>query len=140
MLRAAGAQVMNVLLAVLDDGRLTDAKGRTVNFSNTVIIMTSNLGSDLLLERGKSAAAKDLVMEARGRLCTALSVYRTYPELGYAIGEPWTFVQSPCPAHLPGTGWCRLSDRCRQAVCHGAGGQTPLPARVPEPPGRRGRV
>ena len=54
---------MNVLLAVLDDGRLTDAKGRTVNFANTVIIMTSNLGSDLLLERGNSPAAKELVMQ-----------------------------------------------------------------------------
>jgi len=69
MLRAAGAQVMNVLLAVLDDGRLT------------VIIMTSNLGSDLLLERGKSAAAKDLVMEARGRLCPLLSTYQMYGSL-----------------------------------------------------------
>ena len=54
-----------MLLAVLDDGRLTDAKGRTVNFANTVIIMTSNLGSDLLLERGNSPAAKELVMQAR---------------------------------------------------------------------------
>ncbi len=72
---------MNVLLAVLDDGRLTDAKGRTVNFANTVIIMTSNLGSDLLLERGKSAAAKDLVMEARGRLCPLLSTYQMYGSL-----------------------------------------------------------
>ncbi len=59
---------MNVLLAVLDDGRLTDAKGRTVNFANTVIIMTSNLGSDLLLERGNSPAAKELVMQARPRV------------------------------------------------------------------------
>lgn len=55
-------QVMNVLLGVLDDGRLTDAKGRTVSFANTVIIMTSNLGSDLLLEHGNSALAKELVM------------------------------------------------------------------------------
>ncbi len=46
----AHPEVFNVLLQVLDDGRLTDAKGRTVNFKNTVIIMTSNLGSDLLLE------------------------------------------------------------------------------------------
>ena len=53
---------MNVLLGVLDDGRLTDSKGRTVSFANTVIIMTSNLGSDLLLEHGNSQMAKDLVM------------------------------------------------------------------------------
>jgi len=43
-------QVFNVLLQVLDDGRLTDGKGRTVNFKNTVIIMTSNLGSDIIQE------------------------------------------------------------------------------------------
>ena len=55
-------QVMNILLGVLDDGRLTDSKGRTVSFANTVIIMTSNLGSDLLLEHGNSQMAKDLVM------------------------------------------------------------------------------
>jgi len=46
----AHRDVFNVLLQVLDDGRLTDGQGRTVNFSNTIIIMTSNLGSDLLLE------------------------------------------------------------------------------------------
>lgn len=56
------AQVMNVLLGVLDDGRLTDSKGRTVSFANTVIIMTSNLGSDLLLEHGNTPLAKELVM------------------------------------------------------------------------------
>ncbi len=55
-------QVLNILLGVLDDGRLTDAKGRTVSFANTVIILTSNLGSDLLLEHGNTARAKDLVM------------------------------------------------------------------------------
>lgn len=44
----AHPEVFNVLLQVLDDGRLTDAKGRTVNFKNTVIIMTSNLGSDVI--------------------------------------------------------------------------------------------
>ncbi|WP_158379537.1 ATP-dependent chaperone ClpB [Candidatus Williamhamiltonella defendens] len=43
--------VFNILLQVLDDGRLTDGKGRTVDFKNTVIIMTSNLGSDLIQER-----------------------------------------------------------------------------------------
>jgi ATP-dependent Clp protease ATP-binding subunit ClpB len=43
----AHPQVFNILLQVLDDGRLTDNKGRTVNFRNTIIIMTSNLGSDI---------------------------------------------------------------------------------------------
>ena len=47
----AHPDVFNVLLQVLDDGRLTDNKGRTVNFKNTIIIMTSNLGSDLIRQR-----------------------------------------------------------------------------------------
>jgi len=46
----AHPDVFNVLLQVLDDGRLTDGQGRTVNFKNTVIIMTSNIGSQLILE------------------------------------------------------------------------------------------
>ncbi len=50
----AHPEVFNVLLQLLDDGRLTDAKGRTVNFKNTVIIMTSNLGSDIIKQaKGK---------------------------------------------------------------------------------------
>ncbi len=46
----AHPDVFNILLQVLDDGRITDSQGRTVDFKNTIIIMTSNLGSDLLLE------------------------------------------------------------------------------------------
>ncbi|HJF16242.1 MAG TPA: AAA family ATPase, partial [Globicatella sulfidifaciens] len=46
----AHPDVFNILLQVLDDGRLTDSKGRTVDFKNTVLIMTSNIGSPLLLE------------------------------------------------------------------------------------------
>jgi ATP-dependent Clp protease ATP-binding subunit ClpB len=46
----AHADVFNALLGVLDDGRLTDAQGRTVNFRNTILIMTSNIGSDMLLD------------------------------------------------------------------------------------------
>jgi ATP-dependent Clp protease ATP-binding subunit ClpC len=48
----AHADVFNILLQVLDDGRLTDGQGRTVDFKNTVLIMTSNLGSDLIGRRG----------------------------------------------------------------------------------------
>jgi ATP-dependent Clp protease ATP-binding subunit ClpC len=48
----AHADVFNILLQVLDDGRLTDGQGRTVDFKNTVLIMTSNLGSDLVSRRG----------------------------------------------------------------------------------------
>lgn len=46
----AHPEVFNILLQILDDGRLTDSKGRTIDFKNTVIIMTSNMGSHLLLE------------------------------------------------------------------------------------------
>ena len=46
----AHPDVFNILLQVLDDGRLTDNKGRVVNFKNTIIIMTSNMGSSLIRE------------------------------------------------------------------------------------------
>ena len=69
----AHPDVFNVLLQVLDDGRLTDNKGRLVNFKNTIIIMTSNMGSDLIrerlshLEEGKEQEAidqtRDLVLD-----------------------------------------------------------------------------
>lgn len=51
----AHPDVFNILLQVLDDGRLTDNKGRTVNFKNTIIIMTSNLGSNLIREKMEEA-------------------------------------------------------------------------------------
>jgi len=46
----AHADVFNILLQILDDGRLTDGKGRTIDFKNTIIIMTSNLGSQIIKE------------------------------------------------------------------------------------------
>ncbi|MBZ0103719.1 MAG: AAA family ATPase, partial [Thermoanaerobaculia bacterium] len=69
----AHPDVFNVLLQLLDDGRLTDAQGRTVDFKNTVVILTSNLGSHHLMEgidaRGEiSEAARDAVQaELRAR-------------------------------------------------------------------------
>jgi len=56
--------VFNVLLQVLDDGRLTDGQGRTVDFKNTVIILTSNLGTELLSGEGESREARAQVMQA----------------------------------------------------------------------------
>ncbi|MFH9002843.1 ATP-dependent Clp protease ATP-binding subunit [Streptomyces afghaniensis] len=50
----AHPDVFNILLQVLDDGRLTDSQGRTVDFTNTVIVMTSNLGSEVITRRGAS--------------------------------------------------------------------------------------
>lgn len=55
----AHPDVFNVLLQVLDDGRLTDNKGRVVNFKNTIIIMTSNLGSAIIHEQFENADEKD---------------------------------------------------------------------------------
>jgi ATP-dependent Clp protease ATP-binding subunit ClpB len=65
----AHPDVFNVLLQVLDDGRLTDGQGRTVDFRNTVIVMTSNLGSDVIQELSGEAnyqAMKAAVMEIVG--------------------------------------------------------------------------
>ena len=62
----AHPEVFNVLLQVLDDGRLTDGQGRTVNFKNTVVIMTSNVGSNWIKELGIDNA-RDKVMEELNR-------------------------------------------------------------------------
>jgi len=63
----AHPDVLNVLLQVLDDGRLTDGQGRTVDFRNTLIILTSNMGSEILANQPTgqdTAAVQDAVMEA----------------------------------------------------------------------------
>ena len=65
----AHPDVFNILLQVLDDGRLTDGQGRTVDFKNTVIIMTSNLGSHLIQEQAGKASYEEMkanVMEVVG--------------------------------------------------------------------------
>jgi ATP-dependent Clp protease ATP-binding subunit ClpB len=62
----AHPDVFNVLLQVLDDGRLTDGQGRTVDFRNTLIVLTSNLGADILANQGEgedSSAVREQVME-----------------------------------------------------------------------------
>jgi ATP-dependent Clp protease ATP-binding subunit ClpB len=67
----AHADVFNVLLQILDDGRLTDGQGRTVDFKNTVVIMTSNIGSHLILDSvGKADEASKAIV--RDRLMEAL--------------------------------------------------------------------
>ena len=67
----AHPDVFNIMLQIFDDGRLTDSKGRTIDFKNTLIIMTSNIGSDIILEDSLKSigetvnfeATKDKVME-----------------------------------------------------------------------------
>ena len=69
----AHADVFNTLLQVLDDGRLTDAQGRTVDFRNTVIIMTSNIGSEYLLEGVTSGG--EIKPDARERVMAAMRTH-----------------------------------------------------------------
>ena len=59
----AHPDVFNVLLQVLDDGRLTDGQGRVIDFKNSIIIMTSNLGSDLILETKDMSSIKEKINE-----------------------------------------------------------------------------
>jgi ATP-dependent Clp protease ATP-binding subunit ClpB len=66
----AHVEVLNVLLQLLDDGRLTDARGRTVDFKNSVVIMTSNLGSQYIAER--AAGGNDLDEGTRRLVLDAL--------------------------------------------------------------------
>lgn len=58
----AHRDVFNILLQILDDGRITDSQGRTVDFKNTIIILTSNLGSEYILDKEENS--EELVMEA----------------------------------------------------------------------------
>ena len=67
----AHPDVFNILLQVLDDGRITDSQGRTVDFKNTVIILTSNLGSDIILndlEARRASGSNELSEEARSAI------------------------------------------------------------------------
>ncbi|MCI6892237.1 MAG: ATP-dependent chaperone ClpB [Treponema sp.] len=85
----AHPDVFNVLLQVLDDGRLTDGQGRVVDFKNTIIIMTSNLGSDLILD---SANNPELQAKLKDQLHDLL--HRTFrPEFLNRIDETVMFQQ-----------------------------------------------
>ena len=71
----AHPDVFNILLQVLDDGRITDSQGRTVDFKNTIIILTSNLGSDIILddlEQSRSQGGNDLSADAREKISQLL--------------------------------------------------------------------
>ncbi len=71
----AHPDVFNILLQVLDDGRVTDSQGRTVDFKNTVIILTSNLGSDIILndlENRRATGSNSLSSEARNAIDSLL--------------------------------------------------------------------
>jgi ATP-dependent Clp protease ATP-binding subunit ClpB len=90
----AHPDVFNVLLQVLDDGRLTDNKGRTVNFKNTIIIMTSNLGSNLIRENFSriNASNRDEVIERTKGEVFELLKQTIRPEFLNRIDELVMFV------------------------------------------------
>lgn len=72
----AHPDVFNMLLQVLDDGRLTDNKGRVVNFKNTIIIMTSNLGSDVIMSNFEGVAEADIPIAAEKAKVEVLELLR----------------------------------------------------------------
>ena len=78
----AHPDVFNILLQILDDGRITDSQGRTIDFKNTIVIMTSNLGSDIILNEKK---------ENRSELVMNLLKQTFRPELINRIDEIITF-------------------------------------------------
>ncbi|WP_319574158.1 ATP-dependent chaperone ClpB [uncultured Desulfobacter sp.] len=82
----AHPDVFNILLQVLDDGRMTDGHGRTVDFRNTIIIMTSNIGSRILLEAGKSGLTDQVEQAVQQALKDAFR-----PEFLNRIDEIITF-------------------------------------------------
>ncbi len=90
----AHPDVFNVLLQVLDDGRLTDNKGRTVNFKNTIIIMTSNLGSHLIQESfgNMNAANQEEVLEETRKKLLDLLRRTIRPEFLNRIDETIVFT------------------------------------------------
>ncbi len=90
----AHPDVFNILLQVLDDGRLTDNKGRTVNFKNTIIIMTSNLGSHLIQEtfEGIKPGEEDRATEKAKMLVMELLKQTIRPEFLNRIDETIMFT------------------------------------------------
>ena len=87
----AHPDVFNILLQVLDDGRLTDGKGRTVNFKNTILIMTSNVGSEIIQEEINKSAASDGLSRERLEKCKSVVMnllkQRVRPEFLNRIDE-----------------------------------------------------
>lgn len=85
----AHPDVFNILLQVLDDGRLTDNKGRLVNFKNTIIIMTSNLGSELIRERMEKLndSNREQIIESTKRDVLEMLKQRVRPEFLNRIDE-----------------------------------------------------
>ncbi len=102
----AHPDVFNILLQVLDEGRLTDSKGRTVDFKNTVIIMTSNMGSQLILENrmkislGENSGSSDVAAQERLQENVMAELRQHFrPEFLNRIDDI-VFFESLTPSHL----------------------------------------
>ncbi|WAX76961.1 ATP-dependent Clp protease ATP-binding subunit [Streptomyces sp. KMM 9044] len=117
----AHPDVFNILLQVLDDGRLTDAQGRTVDFGNTVIVMTSNLGSEAITRRGGapgfSAGGADADEEARREQVLRPLREHFRPEFLNRIDEVVVFRE------LTATELRRITDLLLEATRRGLRGQ-----------------
>ena len=83
----AHPDVFNIMLQIFDDGRLTDSKGRTVDFKNTVIIMTSNIGSEIILEDSLNAAVNNSNFEETKEKVMAVMRERFKPEFLNRVDE-----------------------------------------------------
>ena len=130
----AHADVLNVLLQLLDDGRLTDGKGRTVDFKNTVVIMTSNLGSQYLAEHG-GRPGEAVAADVRGRIMDALRAHFR-PEFLNRVDEI-IFFHSLGREHL-----ARIVDIQLRRLLDAPGSQEDPPRadRQGAEPARRGRL
>jgi len=85
----AHPEVFNVLLQILDDGRLTDAKGRVVNFKNTIIIMTSNIGNDVIKQYVLGFTDEPIKEEQKEMKSKVMNALRSYfkPEFLNRVDE-----------------------------------------------------
>jgi ATP-dependent Clp protease ATP-binding subunit ClpB len=120
----AHKDVFNVLLQLLDDGRVTDAQGRTVSFKNVVVIFTSNLGSQLILDLAADGARKD---ELKLRLMDELQgAYR--PEFLNRIDE---YAAAREPGTRRARMLCALAPESRARAHPPACSRAPLPLRLP---------
>ncbi len=132
----AHPDVFNVLLQVLDDGRLTDGQGRTVDFKNTVIILTSNLGSDIILndleqrrangskraERRRAKHQIDLLLRSKSRpeFLNRLDeiVYYKEPDQGRDAQDRGSAAGRPAQPHGRGQAPEAGRDHRRQGLHH----------------------
>ena len=83
----AHPEVLNVMLQLLDDGRLTDGKGRTVDFKNTVVIMTSNVGSHFIAEARRAAGRWTRALDEVMNVCSTRCAQQFRPEFLNRVDE-----------------------------------------------------